>query len=191
MPPKLRITREMILQAAYAIAQEQGIEAVSARSIAERLGCSTQPVLYQFAHVEDIRREVYRMADEYQSAYLMHVGEDQNPMIAMGLNYIRFAVEEKMLFRLLFQSDGFGGRGIAALLEAPELVPVLEVFQQEAGLTLPQVKQVFLALTMMVHGWASMLANNTMAYEEAEIVPMLEMAFDGMIGAVKMEGMQS
>lgn len=186
MPPKLRITREMILEAALAIARESGIGAVNARAIAERLGCSTQPVLYQFSSMEELRREVYRMADEYQTARLMDMPEDQNPMIAIGLNYIRFAAEEKQLFRLLFQSDGFDGQGIAALVEDPGLAPVLEIFQREAGLTLPQVKQVFLALTMMVHGWASMLANNTMGYDEAEIVPMLEMAFNGMVGAMKM-----
>ena len=190
MPPKLRITREMILEAALAIVRESGIGAVNARAIADRLGCSTQPVLYQFSSMEELRREVYRMADEYQTARLMDMPEDQNPMIAMGLNYIRFAAQEKHLFRLLFQSDGFGGQGIAALVEDPGLAPVLEIFQQEAGLTLPQVKRIFLALTMMVHGWASMLANNTMDYDEAEIVPMLEMAFDGMVGAMKMGEVQ-
>lgn len=190
MPPKLRITREMILEAAYAIAREEGIEAVNARAIAQRLGCSTQPVLYQFAHMEDVRREVYRMADEYHSACLMRMDGEQNPMIAIGLNYIRFAVEEKPLFRLLFQSDGFGGRGMAALVDAPELEPVLAVFQQETGLTLPQVKRVFLTLTLLVHGWASMLANNTMDYDENEIVPTLEMAFAGMLGAMNTEDAQ-
>lgn len=40
---------------------------------------------------------------------------------------------------------------------------------------------------LLVHGWASMLANNAMPYDAAEIVPMLRMAFQGMIGALKME----
>lgn len=187
MPPKPRITRAMILDAAYAIAREQGAEAINARSIAERLGCSTQPVLYRFDHVEDIRREVYRMADEYQSACLMQLPEDTNPMTAIGLNYIRFAAQEKQLFRLLFQSDSFHGQSITELIDAPEIAPVLAVFQQETGLTQVQTKMVFKALFLLVHGYASMLANNTMNYDEAEVVPMLEMAFTGMIGAMKME----
>lgn len=191
MPPKPRITREMILDAAYAIVRQSGVEAVNARSIAERLGCSTQPVLYHFDHVEDIRREVYRMADEYQTACLMQLPEGVNPMTAIGLNYIRFAAEEKPLFRLLCQSDSFHGQSITELIDAPELDPVLGVFQQEAGLTRAQTKVLFKALFLLVHGYASMLANNTMAYDEAEIVPMLEMAFTGMIGAMKMEGMQA
>lgn len=190
MPPKPRITREMILEAAYAIAREQGADLINARTISERLGCSTQPVLYHFAHIEDIRREVYRMADAYQSEFLMQLPENLNPMVAIGLNYIRFSATEKPLFRLLFQSDSFSGQSITALINTPELAPVLDIFQQETGLNLEQTKFVFKTLTMLVHGCASMLANNSMEYDEKEIIPMLETAFEGMMTAVKMEEMQ-
>ena len=43
---------------------------------------------------------------------------------------------------------------------------------------------------MLVHGYASMLANNTMEYHESEIIPMLTVAFMGMIGSVKTEEIQ-
>ena len=187
MPPNPRITQEMILDAAYAIAREQGADMINARTIAQRLGCSTQPVLYHFAHMEDIRREVYRMADAYQVEYLMQLPEHLNPMIAIGLNYIRFSVSEKHLFRLLFQSDNFSGQNITDLVDTPELTPVLEIFQQEAGLNRDQTKFLFKTLTMLIHGCASLLANNTMEYEEAEIIPMLETAFNGIMSALIME----
>lgn len=189
MPPKPRITREMILQAAFAIAREAGIGAVNARSVSARLGCSTQPVLYCFAGMEELRQEVYRMADEMHSQYLMCLAPEQDPLISLGLNYIRFAREERELFRLLFQSDGFGGRGIGELMDMEELAPVLGILAQEAGLSMEQSRRAFLMLLMLVHGWASMLANNTMEYDEEQIVPTLEMAFMGMVGMMKQEGM--
>lgn len=190
MPPKPRITREMILDAAYAITKEQGIDLVNARTIAQCLGCSTQPVLYHFNSMEEIRREVYRMADSYHTAFLMQLPDDANPMISIGLNYIRFAEQEKPLFRLLFQSNQFDGQNINGLIDMPELLFLLEIFQKEAELNPDQTKVVFKTLLMLVHGCASMLANNTMQYNESEIIPMLNMAFMGMIGAVKMEEMQ-
>lgn len=185
MAPKPRITREMILEAAYAIAREHGASKINARSIAQRLGCSTQPVLYHFSHVDEIRQEVYRMADAYHSGFLLQLSENPNPMIAIGLNDIRFAVTEKPLFRMLFQSNSFCGQSIAALSDAPELLPVLEVFQHEADLKPAQAKTVFQTLAMLVHGCASMLANNSMQYDEEAIIPMLETAFEGMIVAIK------
>ncbi len=190
MPPKSRITQAMILEAAYAIAREQGADQINARIIAQRLGCSTQPVLYHFANMEEIRHEVYRMADAYQTEYLMQLPEHLNPMIAIGLNYIRFSVAEQHLFRLLFQSDSFSGQNITDLVDTPELTPVLEIFQQEAGLNREQTKFLFKTLTMLIHGCASLLANNTMEYDEAEIIPMLETAFNGIMAAFKMEETQ-
>lgn len=186
MPPKPRITREMILGAACALTREKGIDAVNARSIAERLRCSTQPVLYYFSGMEEVRREVCRMADEYHTACLMRPsGDAEDPLLGMGLNYIRFAVQEKHLFRLLFQSDSFRGASLMTLTEQPELAEVLGMFRKETGLTMAQTRQVFRAVLLMVHGWASMLANNTMDYNEAEIIPLLEMAFEGMVGAMQ------
>ena len=190
MPPTPRITQEMILDAAYAIAREQGADMINARNIAQRLGCSTQPVLYHFAHMENIRREVYRMADAYQTEYLMQLPEHVNPMIAIGINYIRFSVSEKHLFRLLFQSDNFCGQNITDLVDTPELTPLLEIFQQEAGLKREQTKFLFKTLTMLIHGCASLLANNTMKYDEAEIIAMLETAFNGIMTALKMKETQ-
>lgn len=187
MPPKSRITREMILEAAYTIARERGADQINARTISKQLDCSTQPVLYHFDHIEDIRREIYCMADAAQTAFLMQIPEDVNPMVAIGLNYIRFAATEKHLFRMLFQSDNFCGQSITELVDAPELLPILNIFQQEAELDMEQTKFIFKALTLLVHGYASMLANNTMKYNEAEIIPMLETAFAGMIAAIKME----
>ena len=49
----------------------------------------------------------------------------------------------------------------------------------------------FKTLAMLVHGLASMLANNSMEYDEGEIVPMLETAFMGMVGAMKLEEARS
>ena len=191
MPPKSRITREMILDATFAICREQGAEQLSVRAVAARLGCSTQPVMYHFDRVEDLRRAVWGRADEYQTAYLMHLPEDGDPLLAIGLNYVRFAAEEKRLFRFLSQSDFYAGQSITALADAPELSPVLDVMQREAGLTADQARRVCRTLAMLVHGCASLLANNAMAYDEREIVPMLETALTGMIAAMSMEEEQA
>ena len=49
MPAKAKVTKEMIVDAAFAIAREAGVERINARTVSERLHCSTQPVMYHFA----------------------------------------------------------------------------------------------------------------------------------------------
>ena len=71
MPPKAKITKEMIVEEAFQIARTQGADKITARSIAQRLKCSTQPVLYYFATVEEIKEAVYQRADAYHTRFLM------------------------------------------------------------------------------------------------------------------------
>ena len=63
MPAKVKVTKEMIVDAAFAIAREAGVERISARTVSERLHCSTQPVMYHFATMEALKRTVYAKAD--------------------------------------------------------------------------------------------------------------------------------
>ena len=180
MPPKAKITRDMIIDAGFAIAREQGIEQVSARTVSERLGCSTQPVMYHFTRIEDMKRAVYQRADEYHTAYLMEA-RDGHPLLDIGLNYIRFAHEEKYLFRLLFQTNGFAGKSIAELLGAPELAPVIAAMGDDQG------QDAFKLLFLFVHGYASMFANNSLTYDERIIAKDLQRAFIGTLRTVKEE----
>ena len=39
-----RITRETILQSAFTLLCKEGYEALNARSLARKMGCSTQPI---------------------------------------------------------------------------------------------------------------------------------------------------
>lgn len=105
MPPKAKNTREMVVDAAFAIAREQGAENINARTVSQRLGCSTQPVMYHFSTIEELKRAVYEKTDWYHTEYLMNIQKPQDGvMLGIGMNYIRFAIKEPNLFRFLFQS---------------------------------------------------------------------------------------
>ena len=176
----------MIIDTAFCIVQEEGIDKVTARRISEKLNCSTQPVLYHFSTVEEIKDSVYQKADEYHSGYIMNMEEDdENPMVTLGVNYIRFAMEERNLFRFLFQSNEFSGFGILDLVEMEEIRPLLEVIRQEMDMPMEQVKKVFSTLFIFVHGYASLYANNTMVYNEQEVLEALDNVFLGTVCALK------
>ena len=55
MPPKVKITKQMIEEASFELIRANGHENLNARAISEHLGCSTQPVLYAFKTVDEIR----------------------------------------------------------------------------------------------------------------------------------------
>ena len=186
MPAKAKVTREMIVDAAFAVAREAGVESINARTVSERLHCSTQPVMYHFATIEELKRTVYAKADLYHSEYLMNMKKpSKGAALGIGMNYIRFAIEEPHLFRLLFQSDYFSGKTLLELIDAEELFPVLSAMQSALGVSMEQTKKVFLTVFLFAHGYASIIANNSLKYDEELISSQLEQAYRGAILAAQ------
>lgn len=185
MPPKVKITKKMVEDASFEVIRAKGHENLNARTIAEYLGCSTQPVLYTFKTVDEIREAAYLLADKYHTEYIMPKETDKNPMLALGLNYVRFGNIEKNLFRFLFQTNKFGGKDIGALMDAPELMGILEVMAGGLKVDIEQAREMFLTFFCVAHGLASLLANNSMEYDEEQSKKMLENVFFGMVASRK------
>ena len=185
MPPKVKVTKQMVADAAFEVIRANGHESLNARSIAERLGCSTQPVLYSFKTVDEIRQAAYEIADAYHTQFIMPKGTEADPMLALGLNYVRFGAEEKHLFRFLFQTDQFGGMDVDALLDNPNLSDILAVMAKGLGCGTKDARGMFLSFFCAAHGLASLLANNSMACDEARCKKMLEQVFYGMLASRK------
>lgn len=186
MPPKARITKEMIIEAAFQLVRENGIESVNARTVSERLHCSTQPIMYCFKTIEEMKAAVYEKADLYHSEFLMNTDED-NPLMGIGLNYIRFAVQEKNLFILLFQTSGIRQKNMEELMNAEELSPMIGALQQEVGLDEGKARDIFATLAFFTHGYASLLANNAILYDEESIQKLLDDLFEGACAAQMMK----
>ena len=183
MPPKVRITREMVVDASVEIIRQRGHENLNARTIAEYLKCSTQPVLYNYRTVDEIREAAYEAADAYHTAFIMPSQTDQDPMLALGMNYVRFGHEEKNLFRFLFQTDKFGGMDVAALMGDPALAGIIGVMAEGLGCGEREAREMFLTFFCIAHGMASLMANNSMEYDAELCGKMLENVFNGMLAS--------
>ena len=179
MARTLKITKEMITDAAVEVIRNDGYEALNARSVAKELGCSTQPVLYQFQTMEELVLAAYAKADQIHTQAIVPKGKQENPLLELGMNYIRFACEEKNLFRFLFQSDHFSGKDLPGLTSDPETDELVQVVSQVFRCSAEQAQQKFQILFVAVHGYASLLANNAMTFEEAQCASMLEKVYEG------------
>lgn len=182
MPPKAKIQKQMIVDAAFAIVQKEGFEKLTVRAISEKLNCSTQPILYLFPTIDAIKKTVYEKADQYHSNYIMPKGiKNVSPLMELGQNYIRFGYEERMLFRFLFQTNQFTGFKLDDLMGNPDLHEMLCLVSSRIGCEEQVAKEVFLNLFVTAHGCASLLANNAMEYEEDKVEKILLNAFNNIM----------
>ena len=72
MPTKIRISKDMILDAAFEIVRKDGIEKLSNRELANKLKCSIRPIYYQFENVEEMQKELYKKIEHYFYKFLFN-----------------------------------------------------------------------------------------------------------------------
>ena len=186
MAPKPKITKDMVIAAAFEVVRKAGAENINARTVSEILNCSTQPVMYHFATIEELKKAAFQKTDEYHTEYLMNIPETQEDvLLGIGLNYIRFAVEEPNLFRFLFQSGFVAENSLLEMVNSEELIPVLSAMQEEMNRNMEQTKEIFITLAMFVHGYASIIANNAFTYDEQLISKRLERVYTGAVLAIQ------
>ncbi len=159
----------MIINAAYEIARTRGAEFISARNVAKMIDCSTQPVMYQFATIEELRMAAYAKAQKYHISYIENT-TSENPLLDVSLNYIRFAQHEKGLFKFLYQTAEFEHKSITGLITSDESSTLLSTLAASMKLSDEQAQFVFRHVFVCVHGYASMFANNSLEYDEKQIL---------------------
>ena len=179
MPPKCRFTREQIIQVALELTAEKGIGALTARSLAQRLGSSAKPIFGLFTNMEEVQQEVLKAADQRYQAYLqedMSAGQ-YPPYKASGMAYIRFAKEEKELFKLLYMRDRSAEHppkeaGLSGQLKS--------LVHNSTGFSGARAGLFHLEMWAYVHGVAAMLATGFLELDWPLISQMLTDAYMGL-----------
>ena len=178
MPPKAKFTREEVVQTALEMVREKGMDALTARNLSARLGSSASPIFTVFRNMEDVQREVIAAAQEIYRGYLREdmSGGKYPPYKASGMAYIRFAKEERELFKLLFMRD----RSAEAVAEnKEEIAPLLELIQRNTGISEEEAYLFHLEMWLYVHGIAVMIATAYLDWDMAFVDRVLS---DGYLG---------
>ena len=186
MPPKVKVTKEDIIHTAVTIVRNSGAQAINARTVAAALNCSTQPVFSNFAAMEELRLAVVEQADCLCQAYMRREMESRKypAYKASGMAYIRFAKEEKELFKLLYMRDRSG----EVIPEEAGLTGEMQTMvQNNTGLDETDAKLFHLEMWAYVHGIATMFATGFLDLEWELVSRMLTDAYQGLRKQYQME----
>ena len=120
MPPKNKYTKEQITNAALEILRADGMAAVTARSVAAKLGCSVAPIFSVFENMDELQNELIMQCKAIYTSYVEVGLKDKVAFKGVGLSYLKFAMEEPNLFKLLFMSND-GAYGLDNVLSEIEV----------------------------------------------------------------------
>lgn len=186
MPPKIKITKEDIINTSVNLVRTNGAQAINARSIAVALGCSTQPIFSNFNSMEELQEETilatYNIYVEFIKSELQNGKYPQYK--SFGMAYIRFAKEEKELFKLLFMRD----RTQEELVFAPDFEESVQIIMRANDLTYERAKLIHFEMWSCVHGIGTMLATSFLPIEWDLISDILTDVYRGIISRHLTEG---
>lgn len=158
MPPRVSFTREMVLDCAFKIVRGEGLGALSARRIAEGLGCSTRPVYAHFESMKAVEEAVLQKARAYALDYFVRDVENSgSPFLDLGMRYFRFSLDERELFRLLYME---GGMSDALDTAGKHFFPLLDHMKKDprlAGLDEAGLKRIGTSSWIYTHGLIALI----------------------------------
>lgn len=177
MPPKAKITKEMILNTVLEITRETGFETVNARSIANKLQCSTRPIFTCYENMEELKKEFLIFAYQYYEQYVTnyHNTVKVSSCLIFPLSYIEFAQEETYLFKLLFINDMD-----LNMTEAKDFYKEIDnekrakTFSNLIGIDLEHAKVIFLDLFLYSHGIAVLAATKKLSLNRDNAEKMMK-----------------
>lgn len=172
MARKKEISGTKILDVAYKMAVKDGLESLTARSIAKTGHFSTQPIYLEFSNMKDLRAQVLkRISTDLRTKTLQQSFTGQ-PLIDLDLSYIQFAKKHVNLFRAMFIDGKFGSDIIAdTLMELG--TEKFKAQYEDAEYSDKKIADIVVSNWIATAGMAALLVNNIASFNEEQIINVL------------------
>lgn len=173
------ITREQILESAYALVVSQGFKKFTARNIAAEIGCSTQPIYLEFSNMAELREAVMdkikrELTEKFDKVYT------NDPVIDLALTYIDFALENHNLYQAVFVEDHFGVDDMRTFAINAALKR-LDQYESVQNLSDTQKGNVISGLWIVATGIADLMTSGFITMSHSQMVEILNVVIKELI----------
>ena len=180
MPKPVVITKQMVDDVAVAMVKKSGLGVLTARNIALRLHCSTQPIYKSYENMDKLKENTKATLANCIMKSIVEYEKTGSAYLDSGLGYINFARTEKILFQLfclaneshnMLTADA-GNEAIRKLME-----------QELQGLILSKSKKdkIFFQTMIFTHGLAVLAFGGQLKMGENETSELLQETFTGFV----------
>lgn len=178
MARKEIITQQMILDTAFDMVREEGFESITARKVAQAVGCSTQPIFRLYKNMEELQTAVYDRAVDYFRDYIKKYDLSGDvPFSGLGLAYISFARDEKNYFRLLFINEIKDHKSMYEVLNGKTGNVVSEI-NKARTLGCKDPGDMFMRMWIFIHGSACMTLTDDYDLSDEETLILLRRSYE-------------
>ena len=177
MARKETVTKAILLDAAFEMLKEEGIDQVTARKLAAKANCSTQPIFRIYNNMEELYEDLFAKAcDSFQEYYVSFPKTTVVPFVNLGLAYILYAQKNPKVFEFLFLSNERYGRSLYDMING-QTSNVSKEIQSATSQGASNAQELFMKMWMFIHGAACMSLTGDYDLAEEETVSMLKDAY--------------
>jgi AcrR family transcriptional regulator len=185
MPPKTQYTKEQIILAAFDIACQDGIDGITIRKVASRLGSSVAPIYVNFQDVDELIQAVVNKTFAVGQEILAEQ-DTGNPFFDLGAASLRFARDYSQLFRDLTLKTNQYMKNYDQEV-APVVLEHMKKDPQLAGFTDDELMEILLKVRIFQLGLSVMVANDLLPdrFNEDETARLLDSTGTDIINAAR------
>ncbi|MCR5802617.1 MAG: TetR/AcrR family transcriptional regulator [Clostridia bacterium] len=178
-----RITREAILEAALKMLIRDGYSSVNIKTLAKELNCSTQPIVWHFENMEDLRMALSDYAMMYADKKAALSSEDKLESFEfLGKAYVKMALKEPNLFKYLYLGENPMGKQYNLKdVGKSKNKEMIRMISEQTGLNNDQVIRFVRNTIIYSHGIATLLATGVLKGTEKEMMELINGAADAFI----------
>ena len=187
MPPIPKFTREQIAETAMNVVREVGADAFTARKVSEHLGCSTSPIFTAYKDMDELKGAVYEAAENYMNAYLEEEWNTAATYRQQGMVYIRFAMKEPNLFKLIHLGWSGEPRDILEVFEEKmnEDRCLSDRIREEYGLSEEEAHFLHRQIWTYTTGVAALIADRQYTFTEEELIRGVDIHFQAILDYIR------
>ena len=173
MAPRKKFSKQDIIMAAFEIAKNEGIDAITIRKVAGELGSSIAPIYVNFEDVDELIQEVVNHTFEIAKQLIVEQNSG-HPFRDIGIGSIRFAKNYSVLYRDLIMKDNpymkHDEGNISFLIQQMKQDPLLQEFSDQ------ELKEIILKMEIFQTGLAVRVANGLLPeyFTEEKMIEMLD-----------------
>lgn len=179
--PKQKITKEMVVTAAFELARTQGINEVMVKNIAEKLGCSVQPIYSYCQNMESLRHDVIKQAKCFIQDYVAAHIDKNNLFQSTGQAYVQIAKEEPNIFKMFILHNREGISSLEDLYQAETDPQMAKVIANELNISISQAKMLHLNMLIYTIGIGTIFSVTTPGISAEEIFTQQEIAYQAFL----------
>lgn len=190
MPPKPKFTREELVLASLAIVGEQGVEALTARELAKRLGCSTRPIFTVFDDMDGLKEEVRRVTAVQVEKLCSYAMIESGDFAQAVIQAVLFAKREPNLYRLVFMTGEGKQKSFTDILQSTEVTEIdyQRFIGDVYGLDDRSARTVFYHMWVCCLGMGVLCATQRYLFSEEELVELVHVDLEAMCAYLKQGG---